>query len=195
MAKLIVGTKNRGKLQEMQSAVETGIQLVSIEDVYPDAPTPAETGSDYLENARIKARFYYDLVQQPILVDDGGLELVAFPDLLSVHTHEFFKSSQPEEQNQEILALFEAAPTASKEFILRATLVYFDGQEEVAVSKELAGKIYEATGDEGYGFDPILWIPEKQKTLGQLSLAERNALSPRIRGLKELLQRLEERNV
>lgn len=107
---IIVGTNNQGKLKEMQSGLkDPAIQLVSYRKYTTSQEQPAETGTTYAENAYLKARFFQQLIGRPVLGDDGGLTLTAFPDLLGIHTSRFFHSANPEEQNRELLHLFEAA--------------------------------------------------------------------------------------
>lgn len=105
---IIVGTNNQGKLKEMQSGLkDPAIQLVSYRKYTTSQEQPAETGTTYAENAYLKARFFQQLIRSPVLGDDGGLTLTAFPDLLGIHTSRFFHSANPEEQNRELLHLFE----------------------------------------------------------------------------------------
>ena len=106
---IIVGTNNQGKLKEMQSGLkDPAIQLVSYRKYTTSQEQPAETGTTYAENAYLKARFFQQLIGRPVLGDDGGLTLTAFPDLLGIHTSRFFHSANPEEQNRELLHLFDA---------------------------------------------------------------------------------------
>lgn len=190
MDKLIFATKNRGKLQEMRLAVGKELELIGIEDISASLATPLESGESYLQNAKSKAAFYHDAVCQPVLADDGGLELLSFPDLLGVRTHAFFKSSDPLQQNQEILQLFSKQPEKERGFVLHAVLVYRNETMEISASKQLRGKIVTPRGENGYGFDPILYIPDADKTLGEMNTVQRNALSPRINALKEILPKI-----
>ena len=123
----------------------------------------------------------------PVLADDGGLELAAFPKLLGVKTQRFFKSQDPHQQNQQLLALFAENPQASRNFSLHAALIYHKNQTSFQAEAELNGTITQPQGTGGYGFDPILFLPEKQKTCAQWSQKERLLLSPRVQAFKKLL--------
>lgn len=93
---IIVGTNNQGKLKEMQSGLkDPAIRLVSYRKYTTSQEQPAETGTTYAENAYLKARFFQQLIGRPVLGDDGGLTLTAFPDLLGIHTSRFFHSANP----------------------------------------------------------------------------------------------------
>lgn len=194
MKKVIYATNNLGKASELKQAmaffqIDT-LELLSLVDLELALPSPIESGTTYLENAQLKARYYAEQLQLPVIADDGGLELADFPDILGVKTQRFFKSRDPLQQNEELLALFADQPTASRVCTLRATLVYRDGEVEYQAAAALSGEISVPKGMEGYGFDPIIFLPEKGKTLAELSQRERFLLSPRVQAFQILLEEL-----
>lgn len=194
--KIIVGTNNQGKLQEMQSAYpQDQIQFVSYTNYTKKECEIAETGKTYAENALIKARFYAEILGKPVLADDGGLEIEAFPELLGVETARFFKSGMTDTQkNRQLFRLFDEQNTVSRAIILHAVLVYaWPNGEYLLSGKELKGELTtKEVGEMGYGFDKIFYLPEKHKTLAQLPKAQRNDLSPRVSALKQLVGKLKE---
>lgn len=192
MLKLVAATKNHGKLQELQQVAPPAIKLVPLPK---ELPAPNESGATYLANAMLKARFYYQKLQRPVLADDGGLELAAFPDILGLKTQRFFTSSDPKQQNAQLLALFASQPEASRAFTLQATLVYFDGQTLLTSHAQLTGLVTDARGTQGFGFDPILYVPNEQRTLAQLTAAQRAEYSPRVQAFRELSQQLKKRQL
>ena len=189
---IIVGTNNQGKLKEMQSGLkDPAIQLVSYRKYTTSQEQPAETGTTYAENAYLKARFFQQLIGRPVLGDDGGLTLTAFPDLLGIHTSRFFHSANPEEQNRELLHLFEGQQ--STRLTLSATLVYvLDDDKLLQTEATLTGELVEPRGTGGYGFDPIIYLPDRGKTLAELSTSERMKISPRMRALRKMIQQIKE---
>lgn len=196
---LIVGTWNQGKLNEMQEAlalVQSDVHLVGIQEYLTNPIEPSESGATYYDNALEKARFYSDLLQKPVLADDGGLALAAFPELLGVHTSRFFKSHRGPEKNQELLALYdtpELQNPAKRQLTLHACLVYVSPAGNIlSASAALTGQLVAPTGTGGYGFDPIFYVPSLGKTLAQLPTSQRNALSPRIQALQELIPQIKE---
>ena len=126
-----------------------------------------------------------------MLGDDGGLTLTAFPDLLGIHTNRFFHSANPEEQNRELLHLFEGQQ--STRLTLSATLVYVLNDDKLLQTEAtLTGELVEPRGTGGYGFDPIIYLPDRGKTLAELSTSERMKISPRIRALRKMIQQIKE---
>lgn len=190
---IIVGTNNEGKLQEMQQAVnDQGVRFVSYQKYGLSAIMPAENGASYEENAYQKALVYQRQIKRPVLTDDGGLELAAFPDLLGLHTHRFFKSSKPQAQNQELLDLF-AGKKLTRKLTLRATLLYLMGTQKIITSASLQGELaFEPKGTGGYGFDSIIYLPNEKKTLAQLTAEARATYSPRIQALRQMIKKLGE---
>lgn len=188
---IIVATNNQGKLQEMQQGIyDSDISLVSYQKYLKLAEKPLETGQTYFENAYLKAKFYQAKLKQPVLADDGGLELVAFPEILGLKTQRFFKSSDPLDQNQEILALFQNTKI-SKTVTLKATLVYLLDESNYLTSEaSLVGEIVPPKGTMGYGFDSIIKIPALNKTLAEMTDFERAHYSPRIQALKKILLKI-----
>ncbi|WP_348920583.1 non-canonical purine NTP pyrophosphatase [Enterococcus rotai] len=194
--KIIVGTNNQGKLQEMQSVYpKDQFQFVSYTNYTKQECEIAETGKTYAENALIKARFYAEILGKPVLADDGGLEIEAFPELLGVETARFFKSGMTDTQkNRQLFRLFDEQNTVSRAISLHAVLVYaWPNGEYLLSGKELKGELTtKEVGELGYGFDKIFYLPEKNKTLAQLPKEQRNGLSPRVSALKELIEKLKE---
>lgn len=196
---VIVGTWNQGKLNEMQEALASiypEVHLVGIEQYLTTPVAPAENGETYYDNALEKARFYSALLKKPVLADDGGLELAAFPDLLGVHTSRFFKSTTGPEKNQELLALYDTPELQNplkRQLTLHACLVYVTHTgNTLSTHATLQGQLVSPTGHEGYGFDPIFYVPSHGKTLAQLSTAQRNSLSPRVQALQQLIPQIKE---
>lgn len=188
---IIVATNNHGKLQEMQQGInDANISFVSYQKYMQIAEKPLETGQTYFENAYLKAKFYQDKLKRSVLADDGGLELAAFPEILGLKTQRFFKSNNPLEQNQEILALFQE-PQTSRKVTLKASLVYLTDENQYLTSEaSLVGEIVLPKGTMGYGFDSIIKIPAINKTLAELTDFERAHYSPRIQALKKLLVKI-----
>lgn len=188
---IIVGTNNPNKIQEMQQSLAVpNIRLIPYHQVQEIAEKPDETGDSYVENALIKAQFYHDKLNKPVLADDGGLVFEAFPDRLGVHTSRFFHSQDTAEQNKELLDMF-TETDLSRKLTLSATLVYyFDEQHQFITRASLEGLLVSPKGHGGYGFDSVILIPEINKTLAELTDAERSLLSPRARALNEMVKKI-----
>lgn len=189
---IIVGTNNLGKLNEMQESLNTSkVKLVSYGEKSKKRVDFEETGTTFKENAVEKAQNFAKLLERPVLADDGGLILEAFPTLLGVKTARFFhEGTNDHEKNQQLFDLM--AGETNRRITLFATLAYVDPQgESIIVEKSLVGELtHNEIGEEGYGFDRFFYLPEIEKTLAELPLTERNEYSPRVRALKEITKRI-----
>ncbi|EJE4091420.1 non-canonical purine NTP pyrophosphatase [Enterococcus faecalis] len=104
----------------------------------------------------------------------------------------FFHSANPEEQNRELLHLFEGQQS-TRELTLSATLVYtLDDDKLLQTEAALTGELVEPRGTGGYGFDPIIYLPDRGKTLAELSMSERMKISPRMQALRKMIQQIKE---
>ncbi|MGO3115238.1 non-canonical purine NTP pyrophosphatase [Enterococcus pseudoavium] len=190
--KIIVGTNNQGKLTEMQDSIQSDqVRLISYTEYTKLRLDFAETGKNFRENAVEKAENFCHSLNQPVLADDGGLVLAAFPQLLGIKTARFFKTGfSDQEKNQQLFDLMK--DQTNRKVTLFATLAYANPKGlTLVVEKALSGELtLEEIGTEGYGFDRIFFIPSIGKTLAQLPLEERNRYSPRTRALRELTNQI-----
>ncbi|MDT2753723.1 non-canonical purine NTP pyrophosphatase [Enterococcus pseudoavium] len=190
--KIIVGTNNQGKLTEMQDSIQSDqVRLISYTEYTKLRLDFAETGKNFRENAVEKAENFCHSLNQPVLADDGGLVLAAFPQLLGIKTARFFKTGfSDQEKNQQLFDLMK--DQTNRKVTLSATLAYANPKGlTLVVEKALSGELtLEEIGTEGYGFDRIFFIPSIGKTLAQLPLEERNRYSPRTRALRELTNQI-----
>lgn len=192
---IIVGTNNNSKLKEMQDSIgNPTINLISYTTIINKILNFEETGKTFRENAIEKATNYTNYIEQPVLADDGGLILEAFPELLGIKTARFFsKGASDSQKNEELLKLLENK-SDSRKLTLFSTIsyVYPDGKV-LLVEEKLEGELAEKeTGALGYGFDRIFYLPNRGKTLAELADDERNSYSPRVCALKKIIQLIEE---
>ncbi|MGX7023265.1 non-canonical purine NTP pyrophosphatase [Vagococcus hydrophili] len=190
---VIIGTNNQGKLGEIKSSLATSqITFLSyIERLGKEIDFP-ETGTTFKENALEKAKNYADYLNLPVLADDGGLILEAFPDLLGLKTARFFKKGLNDSQkNQQLFDLMLGEENRKLSLYAAVAYVYPDGKY-LLVEEVLQGELTEKEiGDLGYGFDKCFYLPNEKKTLAELPLEERNAYSPRVRALKKIVEQIE----
>jgi len=153
----------------------------------------AETGVTYVENARIKAINLMEITGKPALGDDGGLELISFPELLGVKTARYFPPNLTDrEMNERLIELMKGKKAEERQATLHCVLVYVrEDYSEIVVEQSLTCYITQRiTGKAGYGFDELLYLPEVRQTLAQLSTEKRRELSPRVRGIRQMVRKL-----
>ena len=195
---LVLASNNQGKLGELQYLfAPLGVQLIAQGTLgVPESPEPFRT---FVENALAKARNAAHHTGLPALADDAGLCVNAFGGLPGVDTA--FYATQfgyPKGDDHNVTALLEQMQGHSdRRAALISTLVALrsaDDPEPLIAVGRAAGEITrERIGDQGFGFDPVLWIPEFGKTFAQLDPAVKNAHSHRGRAAQLMLGMMRER--
>ena len=195
---LVLASNNQGKLDELQYLfAPLGVELIAQGTLgVPESPEPFRT---FIENALAKARNAAHHTGLPALADDAGLCVHAFGGLPGVDTA--FYATQfgyPKGDDNNVSALLEQMQGHSdRRAALVSTLVALrsaDDPEPLIAMGRAAGEITrERIGDQGFGFDPVLWIPEFGKTFAQLEPAVKNAHSHRGRAAQQMLAMMRER--
>lgn len=198
--KLVLATKNRHKVEEMQNFLRAlPLEIVSL-DAYPNIVL-REEGSSLRENAMHKARAVTAITKEWALADDTGLFVDALGGRPGIFSARFAGEKATFEDNVDLL-LKEMAGVADKDrsayFSCVLALAQADGRE-VIVEGRLEGLITCApAGEKGFGYDPIFFLPDRGRTLAQLSLEEKNKISHRGRALfkmKGILEGLLKQNL
>jgi len=192
MTRLLLATRNAGKLAELQRLLEAavpGVEVVGLRDVeeYPEAP---ETGATFEENALLKAREAVQYTGLPAVADDSGLAVDALNGMPGVLSARWSGRHGDDLANLElVLAQLGDVPDERRgaAFVSAAALV-LPGGAEVVVRGEWRGTlIRESRGANGFGYDPI-FVPEGEtRTSAEMAPAEKDAQSHRGRALRLLL--------
>jgi XTP/dITP diphosphohydrolase len=195
--RLVVATRNRGKLEEVRSFLAPlGFELWSMDEVGFRGDL-AEDGHSFEENARQKAAGLLAQVPAWTLADDSGLEVDALGGAPGVRSARYAgdapeAAGRDQANNRKLLHALQAVPDPDRtaRFVCYLVLLGADGRE-VAVRGECAGRILRAPrGSGGFGYDPLFLPDGFDRTMAELSLPEKNRISHRGRALAELVARL-----
>lgn len=198
LPKIVLASNNRGKLDELQAMLAPlGVALVCQADLgIPEAPEPYRT---FVENALAKARHAAQHSGLPALADDAGLCVDAFGGLPGVDTAYYatrFGYAKGDDNNVRAL-LAQMHTIDNRRAALVSTLVALrsaDDPEPLIAVGRVSGEITrEPAGANGFGFDPVMWIPEFGQTFAQLPVAVKNAHSHRGRAARLMLEMIRER--
>jgi XTP/dITP diphosphohydrolase len=196
--KLVLASNNRGKLAELQELfAPLGVELIRQADLgIPEAPEPHRT---FVENALAKARHAARESGLPALADDAGLCVEAFGGQPGVDTAYYctrFGYEKSDANNVRAL-LEQLAGVEDRRAAMVSTLVALrsaDDPEPLVASGRVSGIIaHEPVGDGGFGFDPVMFLPEFCKTFAQLPAEVKNAYSHRGRAARQMLALMRER--
>lgn len=191
MQEIIVATKNEGKIKEMKAIfANKDVQVKSLLD-YPSIPDIEETGETFAENAKIKAQAIANVFQRPVIADDSGLIVDALDGAPGVYSARYAGEEKNDEKNNEKL-LRELQNVSEQERTARfycALCVAFPDGKSYIFEGSCEGMIAkEPKGENGFGYDPIFYIPHLKKTMAQLSQEEKNQLSHRAKAIEKLVQ-------
>jgi len=188
---LVIASNNAHKLQEIRS-----ILFGKFEHIYSLADLgirvdPDETAPDFYGNALIKARAVASHTSYAVLADDSGLEVRALHGAPGVHSSRYAGEPCSDDRNNEkLLAALRDVTDRSARFVSTMVLLFPDGRIEVGEG-EVKGKILkEKRGKRGFGYDPLFYSFELEKTFGEATEDEKNGVSHRARALEDLLQKL-----
>jgi non-canonical purine NTP pyrophosphatase, rdgB/HAM1 family len=189
MKKIVIATKNQGKVKEMIRAFRgMDVELVSLAQ-FAQVPEAVEDGSTFSENALIKARFYAKETGLACLADDSGLEVDALGGAPGVYSARFAGETADDGANneklvKELVGINRSDSPAS----YRCVLAFVDGAGTEVLTEGICSGIIRIipAGDQGFGYDPYFYLPKQQKTMAELSLEEKNAISHRGMAIKEM---------
>ncbi len=193
MAKLVLATRNKGKVEEIKALLSDleGLEVLSLLDFPEDAVGEIkEIGSTFEENAYIKAFTVAKALGLPALADDSGLEVDALGGKPGVRSARFGgEGVSDEERNKKLLSLLEnvKSPHRTARFRCCMVLVVPPEFEKYSTEGVCEGTIAEKPkGKHGFGYDPIFYLPQFQKTMAELTKEEKNKISHRGKALMKM---------
>jgi len=193
---MIFATGNEDKMKEIRSILEDiGQEVLSMKEAGIQIAIE-ENGSTYEENALIKARAVAAYTKEIVLADDSGLEIDYLNNEPGIYSSRYLgEDVSYHVKNADLIRRMEGVPEEKRtaRFVCAIAAVFPDGRE-VVVRAEVEGRIgYEEKGGNGFGYDPIFYVPERKKTTAELDEAEKNQISHRgkaLRLMKEELRKL-----
>ena len=194
---LVLATRNPHKGAELAALLgDLGIRIRTLAE-FPDAPMVVEDGDTYRANAVKKATALARHTGLPAVADDTGLEVDALGGRPGVHAARYAGEGATYENNwRKLIRELEGVPKERRRARFITVVAVAIPSAKVAIAEgSLEGLITEApAGTEGFGYDPVFFVPEVRKTLAQLTPAEKNRISHRARAfvkLREILKRWE----
>lgn len=187
MTKLVLGTRNRKKRDELADLLkELRLEVFDLTG-YPDAPEIEETGTTFEENARLKAVGVAKALKRWVLAEDSGLVVPGLNGRPGVYSARYAgRQGDDEANNQRLLAELAPLPDDRRAayYICVAALANPAGDVIAITEGRCHGTIIkERRGTGGFGYDPLFLIPEYHRTFGELSLRVKQALSHRSKAI------------
>lgn len=196
MKRLIFATGNKDKLREIRE-IMAGLdyEILSMKEAGIELDIE-ENGTTFAENAMIKARAVYEQCHELVLADDSGLEVDYMDKQPGVFSHRFGGEDTPYSiKNQMIIDNLDGVPDENRtaRFVCAIAAVFPDGSEVTKIAA-MEGRIaYQEAGENGFGYDPIFFLPEYGCTSAELTPEQKNAISHRGKALRMMREELKNR--
>ncbi|MBY7788342.1 XTP/dITP diphosphatase [Vibrio fluvialis] len=196
MKKIVLATGNQGKVREMADLLaDFGFDVVAQSEF--NVSEVAETGTTFIENAIIKARHAAKETGLPAIADDSGLEVDYLGGAPGVYSARYAGEDASDQQNLEkLLDAMKDVPEAQRSARFHCVLVlmrYENDPTPLVCHGKWEGRILtQAHGSNGFGYDPIFFVPEENCASAQLEPVRKKQLSHRGQALKKLFQAIEE---
>ncbi|MDD5843693.1 MAG: RdgB/HAM1 family non-canonical purine NTP pyrophosphatase [Solobacterium sp.] len=186
MEKLFVATSNAHKLEEIKEILKLyGIERELVCPAsFDDHDEPVEDGKSFKDNALIKARYWFNKYHLPTIADDSGLTIHFFNEFPGIYSARFMQNYSYFEKNSWILKGMKNESDREAKF--HCVIAYINENTEECFEGILQGEIADSIkGEHGFGYDPIFFLPELNKTTSELSPEEKNRLSHRSLALRK----------
>jgi len=193
--KIILATHNKNKCLEMMGILSNmNIELLSLHE-FPEIGEIIEDGSTLEENAIIKARTVHKLTKLPALADDTGLEVDALEGAPGVFSARYSGENASYSDNvNKLLEEMENVPNDKRMAKFRTVMAFVGYEMELIAEDYVKGIITNVTkGIDGFGYDPVFYVPEMNKTYAEMSMKEKNQISHRGKALMKMQTLLQER--
>lgn len=193
--KILLATKNKHKVKELEAIFmysQLDVDLLDL-DAFFEVEEPLEDGNTFLENAIIKAKYYYTQFHIPVISDDSGIVVDALNGAPGIYSARYASVNQTNassaDNRKKLLAEMKGVTQRSARF--ECAMVYYDGQRCITATGKTEGTILEEeVGHNGFGYDTLFYSSEYEKPMGLLSESEKNQISHRGKASKLLIQQL-----
>lgn len=192
--KVTLASSNKGKLAEFQQLL-SGLNFDVVPQSEFQVPDAIENGLSFVENAIIKARHASKLTGLPAIADDSGLEVDFLNGAPGIYSSRFSgENATDEKNNQRLLSLLQEAEENERTARFQCLLVYMRHPEDptpIICQCTWEGLItLSPDGENGFGYDPLFYIPEFGCTSAQLEKTQKNKVSHRGKAMAQLLEKL-----
>jgi XTP/dITP diphosphohydrolase len=198
MPKLLLATSNPGKIKEYRFLLDGLSYKITTLAEEGITKVVTESGNNYEQNARLKAITYAKLSQLTALADDSGLEVDALHGEPGVKSARFAgEAATDADRVSFLLAKLNGVPRERRTACFKCVIAIAtpEGQFQICYG-ECHGMIaFEAKGENGFGYDPIFFLPEIGKTMAELPLATKNQISHRARASQKARQVLQQLHI
>jgi XTP/dITP diphosphohydrolase len=193
MKDIVIASNNKGKLNDFK-VIFPDFNIIPISDLVEGFDVE-ETGTTFEENAKLKSEAGAQAVNKTVIADDSGLEVIALNGEPGVYSARYAGSEKDDDANiEKVLDKLGNDTNREARFVCVISMTTAEGETK-QFRGELTGEItLNKIGEEGFGYDPIFYVTEKNKTLAQMPAEDKNEISHRKKAIAQLQSYLEGEN-
>lgn len=185
--KILLATNNQGKLRELKALLPQEYEILTMKDCGIDVDV-VEDGDTFEDNALIKAKTISQLSGMVTIADDSGLEVTALGGAPGIYSARYSGSHGNDNANNELLLKnMQGISDRSANFTSAVVLYYPSGEYMTFVGKVYGRILEDSCGDGGFGYDPLFYSTELNKSFGTATAEEKNRVSHRAKALAKLV--------
>lgn len=188
MNRIVLATKNKGKIKEMHELLAPmNIEVLSLADFSP-VDDAEENGATFAENAMLKARYYFSHTGTPCLADDSGLEVDALDGRPGVYSARYSgEDATDASNNAKVLQEMTGVEQEKRTARFRCAMALVGDGIELTTDGTCEGVLLtEERGNGGFGYDPLFYVPAFERTLAEMSSDEKNSISHRGSAVRKM---------
>jgi XTP/dITP diphosphohydrolase len=193
LKKILIATKNQGKAREFCAFFNPrGFKVLTLNDL-EQIPQIIENGTTFTENAMIKAQTLTKLLGTVTLADDSGLMVTALAGRPGIYSARYAGDHDDAANNAKLLRELSGVAKNERQAVFHTSLVVTRPQQTpLTVVGEVTGEILtKARGTDGFGYDPLFYLPKLGKTFAELTSVEKNQVSHRGKAIQQLSQKFD----
>lgn len=185
MSDIVIASSNKGKINDFK-VIFSEYNVIGINELIEDFDVE-ETGVTFEENARLKSEAAAKALNKTVIADDSGLEVDALEGAPGVYSARYAGEAKDDQANiEKLLQELEGKTDRSARFVCVISMTTVDGKTET-FRGTVNGEITLARiGENGFGYDPIFYVPDKNKTMAQLTAEEKSEISHRRKAIDQL---------
>ncbi|UEX89419.1 XTP/dITP diphosphatase [Staphylococcus ratti] len=185
MTDIVIASSNKGKINDFK-VIFSDYNVIGINELIEDFDVE-ETGTTFEDNARLKSEAGAKALNKTVIADDSGLEVTALDGAPGVYSARYAGEAKDDNANiEKVLAALEDKTDRTAQFVCVISMTTAEGHTET-FKGTVNGEITLAKiGENGFGYDPIFYVPDKNKTMAQLTAEEKSEISHRRKAIDQL---------
>ena len=185
MTEIVIASSNKGKINDFKT-IFVNDKVIGINELIADFDVE-ETGKTFEENARLKSEAAAKALGKTVIADDSGLEVAALNGEPGIYSARYAGEAKSDDANiDKLLDKLEGIQARDARFVCVISMTTADGETHTFKGTVDGEITLQRNGENGFGYDPIFYVPDKNKTMAQLTAEEKAKISHRRRAIDQL---------